>query len=337
MHKQPTLKDIATELGVSTSTVSRALHDHYSIGKATREKVKKLAKQWGFKPNPAALSLLNNRTKSIGIIIPEIIQPFYALSISGMEAEATKRGYHLLVCQSLESYQKELQALNALINSRVDGIVVCYSTETTDFSHITSLHEQTVPLVLFDRIIEGLDTYQVISDDFHGAYLLTKNLLLSGYKRIAHITGPKQMSVSRNRLNGYVEAHKKAGIFPPDNYIKVSTLEKASTRKVTEQLLVLPKKPDAIFAINDPAAMEVIQVLKANNIRIPEEIAVAGFDNQQVTEYLSPTLTTVKQQAESMGKEAIKMIVSQIEGSKTTKVRSFETKLIVRESSYRQT
>jgi len=336
---QATIKDIAHKLNIAPSTVSRALKDHYSISQKTKDAVMKLAKELNYRPNTIALSLLNKRTNVIGVLIPEIVQPFYSSVISGIEKHAIAHGFRVIFCQSDESEQREKEALEALESSRVDGVILCHAKANKSYSHIRHLKEMGIPLVLLDRVIEDLDVSKVVANDEQGAFTITKHLILGGFSRIAHIGGPEQLSISRNRTKGYVDAleHYK---FPVDPELIVKTsLDKENVRGCIDKLLALPNPPDAIFCVNDPTAVTTAHYLKKKGYHIPEDIAVAGFDNQPITEYFEPSLTTIIQPSFEMGEEAAKLLLREIlnpEQDLEPITKILETTLITRQSTVRK-
>lgn len=336
---QATIKDIARKLNIAPSTVSRALKDHYSISQKTKDAVLALARELNYRPNAIALSLLNKKTNIIGVLIPEIVQPFYSQAISGIEEEAISAGYNVMICQSNESLEREKNVLKALENSRVDGIIACHATEPSNFAHIRDIKDAGIPLVLLDRVIDDMDVSKVVANDRQGAFTITKHLILSGNLRIAHIAGPNNLSVSRNRLSGYLQALRHYKIPVRDELIVRTTLDKEDVINCVKKLCNLPEPPDAIFCVNDPAAVQAVQYLKSKGLCIPEDMAIAGFDNQPVTVYMEPALTTIIQPAYEMGREAAKLLLYEIEHpDEEVKpvIKSLETRLITRNSTVRK-
>ena len=336
---QATIKDIALSLNIAPSTVSRALKDHYSISQKTKDAVMKLAKELNYRPNTIALSLLNKRTNVIGVLIPEVVQPFYSSAISGIEKEAISKGFRVIFCQSHESTKLEIEALQALENSRVDGIIICHASENKDFSHIRNAKEMGIPLVLLDRAIDGLNVSKVVANDEQGAFTITKHLILGGFSRIAHIAGPTQLSITKNRLKGYLDALEHYKMPIDKQLIKTSNLKPKDVERQVESLLKLPNPPDAIFCVNDPTAITASQFLKERGLNIPEDIAVAGFDNQPITAYTEPSITTIIQPSYEMGSTAARLLLKEImnpdEGiAPETKI--METRLITRKSTVRK-
>lgn len=336
--RQVTIKDIAKRLNISPSTVSRALHDNPSISKKTKEAVLALAEELNYQPNLVALSLLNSRTHTVGMVVPKITQPFYALAISGMEDVAVASGYSVMICQSNESEERERSLVRSLLASRVDGLVVCHSKETQDAEQLASLVEQGVPVVQFDRVFaEVAGASKIVCDDRKGAFELTEHLLAKGYKRIAHIAGTKHFSTTKNRMGGYIDALKSNGMEIDESLILHAGPTSDQMIETARTLLDLPEPPDAIFAVNDLTAIEAMRVIREKGLNIPNQVGLAGFDNLPVTTFTEPELTTVRQPAYEMGQEAARLFFRQLEANENepfeplTKV--LQTELIARGST----
>lgn len=342
-YNQVTIKDIARELGISPSTVSRALKDHPDISPETKKAVNELAEKLNYQPNVVALSLRQSKTNTIGVVIPEIVHFFFSTVISGIEDVAYKAGYNVILTQSNESYQREITDIKALFNSRVDGMLIALSRETTNFDHIESMIAKGVSIVFFDRVYETKNTSKVIVDDFSGAKEATLHLIDQGCKRIAHLEGPPNLEITRQRLEGYMEALKERNM-PVDKSLIVScpqgTIEEG--RVATEKLLSQATLPDGIFATNDPAAMGCMQAIKAKGLKIPDDIAVMGFSNWMFCSLMDPPLSSVDQPGFEMGQEAAKLLIRQIEMRSKQNVdpepetKELKTRLIVRESSQKK-
>lgn len=343
-YNQVTIKDIARELGISPSTVSRALKDHPDISPETKKAVNELAEKLNYQPNVVALSLRQSKTNTIGVVIPEIVHFFFSTVISGIEDVAYKAGYNVILTQSNESFQRETTDIKALFNSRVDGMLISLSRETTNFDHIESMMAKGVSIVFFDRVYDNKNTSKVIVDDFSGAKEATLHLIAQGCKRIAHLEGPPNLGITKQRLEGYMEALKESNM-PVDRNLIVScpqgTIEQG--REATEKLLAMTPMPDAIFSTNDPAAMGAMQAIKAKGLKIPNDIAVMGFSNWLFCSLMDPPLSSVDQPGFEMGQEAAKLLIRQIEmRSKQQDIdpqpetKELKTRLIVRESSLKK-
>lgn len=342
-YNQVTIKDIARELGISPSTVSRALKDHPDISPETKKAVNELAEKLNYQPNVVALSLRQSKTNTLGVVIPEIVHFFFSTVISGIEDVAYSAGYNVILTQSNESYQRELTDIKALFNSRVDGMLISLSRETTNFDHVDSMMSKGVPMVFFDRVYDHNNTSKVIVDDFSGAKEATLHLIEQGCKRIAHLEGPPNLDITKQRLEGYLEALKESN-YPVDKNLIVScpqgTIEEG--KSATEKLLAMSTIPDGIFSTNDPAAMGSMQAIKAKGLKIPDDIAVVGFSNWLFSSMMDPPLTSVDQPGFEMGQEATRLLIRQIEtkskddGEPKPETKVLKTRLIVRESSLKK-
>lgn len=340
---QVTIKDIARELGISPSTVSRALKDHPDISPETKRLVNELAEKLNYQPNVVALSLRSSKTNTIGVIIPEIVHFFFSTIISGIEDVAYSAGYNIIITQSNESLAREKSDLKALFNSRVDGMLMSISRETVDFEHIENILSKGMPIVFFDRIYDTPGSSKVIVDDKVGAKEATLHLIEQGCKRIAHLEGPPNLHISKQRLEGYKEALSEAGL--PFEESLVALCPKGTTEEgklATEKLLSLKTKPDAIFASNDPAAMGAMQAIRQAGLKIPKDIAIVGFSNWQLSSLMEPPLSSVDQPGYEMGQEAARILIRHIELKSKKKpepvpeVKLLKTRLIVRESSVKK-
>lgn len=329
-QKPATIKDIARILGLSTSTVSRALRDMPEVSPQTKEDVKRLAKELKYQPNIVALGLVKSRTRVLGVIMPHIEQPFYSSAISGIEDTALDAGYNVMICQSNEQLGREENAIQVLSASRVDGFIICPSEQTTDFAHINNQIDMGTPLVMFDRVSGLVKASQIVSDDRKGAFEVVEHLIAQGYRKIAHITGPEHLSISQNRKAGYLEALAAHGLSPEKNHIVSTALNAQEVRNAAKSLLQLPNRPDAIFAVNDPTAVETLVVIREAGLDCPQEIGLAGFDNQPITAYMTPSITTVMQPSYEMGRKAARLLLEQIQADEDT---DFPTRTIVMNTS----
>ncbi|MBL7844491.1 MAG: LacI family DNA-binding transcriptional regulator [Cyclobacteriaceae bacterium] len=339
-YNQVTIKDIARELGISPSTVSRALKDHPDISPDTKKAVNELAEKLNYQPNIVALSLRQSKTNTIGVIIPEIVHFFFSTIISGIEDVAYSAGYNVIITQSNESEAREILDMKALFNSRVDGMLMSVSRETTNFEHIESMLAKGVPIVFFDRVYNTDQASKIIVDDFTGAKDATLHLIEQGCKRIAHIEGPPNLEISKQRLEGYKEALKENNILFNKDLIAIcpsGTIEEG--KKATEKLLSLKNPPDAIFATNDPSAMGAMQAIKEKGLKMPKDIALVGFSNWFFSALMDPPLSSVDQPGFEMGQEAAKLLIRQIEKQDKDdldilpETKILKTRLIIRESS----
>lgn len=310
-QSQITIKDIARTLNISPSTVSRALKDHPDISPATKKAVRELAKELDYQPNSVALSLRKSKTNTIGIIIPQIVHHFFSTVISGIEDVAYEAGYHVMICQTNESYEREVLSAQALMASRVDGMLVSISRETDDLKHFQSIISRGVPFVFFDRVAKGLETSTVVVDDFGGAYRAVEYLLRSGCRKVVHLGGPANLVNSNNRQKGYEKALDDYGVGEKFMKSVVAGLSIEDGKAACQKLLDQGVMPDAIFAANDPLAIGAIQVLKERGIKIPEQVSVIGFSNEPITALMEPPITTVAQPGFEMGQLATRLLLEE--------------------------
>jgi len=329
-----TLIDIARRLGISTSTVSRALSDHPDVDSETKRRVKKLAKVLHYSPNPMAQSLRNNRTMTIGIIVPEIKHDFFSSAISGIEEVAYQSGYTIILCQSNESFEREIINTNLLMHQRVAGIVVSISQNTKCGDHFNDLLKRKIPIVFFDRVCDDVIASKIVIDDYKSAFDAVIYLLSKGYKRIAHISGPKDVGICIKRRSGYLDAIKQAQNSAQTEIIRYGGLHEQDGYNSMTSLLTEKKIPDAIFAVNDPVAMGAYQRIKEAGLKIPDDIAIMGFSNNKITSLVDPQLTTVDQPSFEMGKKSAEILIGTIEKRiNEPKIFILDAKLIVRGST----
>ncbi|MFN8241952.1 MAG: LacI family DNA-binding transcriptional regulator [Bacteroidales bacterium] len=333
---QVTIKDIARELGISPSTVSKALKGHPDISDATRKAVRELVEKWNYRPDPIALSLKIGQSKTIGVIVPEIVHYFFSTVISGIEDLAYDSGYHVMFCQSNESAEREVKAVETLLSSRVDGILISRSKTTMGFDHFRKIINNGLPLVFFDRICEEIETDRVIVDDEAGAFDAVIHLVENGCRDIVHLCGPQNLKIGRDRKDGYCRALKHAGLpVKEDNIIRCDTMEEART--VVPVLLSRDQKPDGIFAVNDLTAAESMKIIRDSGLSIPRDIAVVGFTSGMISDLTDPPLTSVEQHGYQIGKEAVRMLIDRVEGKKDQpfQTRVIQTTVVVKGSSKR--
>lgn len=311
MKRQVTLKDIANKLGVSTSTVSRALQDHPDISIKTREAVKELAKILGYKPNLVALNLKHSRTNTIGVLVPEVEHYFFSTILNGVEEVAYKNNFSVMVFQSNESYMREVLIAQTFLANRVDGLLASFSKNTHDFAHFQQIIDNEIPLVFFDREHEELHADSVIVDDYSGAYNAVNHLISCGCRRIAFFSAPQHLVLGKNRLEGYKAALENNGItFNPDLVYSCDTFDQAE--KISRSILKKHDRPDAIFAVNDLTAIGAMKVAKQQGLKIPDDIRFVGFENSRSAWICEPELTTVDQFGFELGKRATELLLSRI-------------------------
>jgi LacI family transcriptional regulator len=338
MRKKVTLKQIARELDVSISTVSKSLRDSHEISEDTRLKVQAFAKLYNYKPNNIALSLKNKKTKTIGIIIPEIVHHFFATVISGIEQVANENGYNVIVCLSDESFDKEVINLEMLANGSTDGFIMSLSKETQqkkDFHHIQEVINQGMPVVLFDRVTNDVFCDKVIIDDKQAAFDAVQFLIEQGFKKVALITTVDYVSVGKLRTDGYKKALKANHIaIDEDLIIKIEDIENCATKI---ENLIKSQNCDAIFAVNELFAVTAIKIAAQHNLKVPNDISVIGFTDGIISQFSTPSITTVSQNGIKMGRKSAQMLIDRLEledeenEQYTTEI--IETNLIIREST----
>lgn len=337
MAKGPsTIRDIARILGISKSTVSRALNNHYDVNPETARRVHELAAEIDYQPNVLAQHLKTQHTNIIGVVIPETVNRFFAKAIGGIQQVANKAGYNVMICQSNESLSLERNNVHTLLGSKVDGLLISVSRETDRHDHFQHVLNKEVPLVFFDRIIEELSASQVFSDNHDICLQATEHLISQGCKRIAFVAGPKHLYNSRNRLNGYLDGLKKNNIKVAEHLIIHATYGATDVENYTRYLLNLRHKPDAIFAINDMAALEIMHILKKRGLNVPRDVAVIGFNNEPVCRLVEPSLSSIDHPAFEMGEAAAEILLHQITKKEMTQEkRMIKSRLVIRESTTR--
>jgi len=337
-----TIKDIAKALGLSTSTVSRALRDSYEISPETKKLVLEYAEKNNYHPNPIALSLKERRTLSIGVIVSEIANSFFSQTIDGIESIAYKNGYNVIISQSRESFERETINLNYLTSRSIDGLIVSVSSETNDFSNFKALNERGMPIVFFDRIVNEIDTHKVIVDNYKGAYDAVVHLLENGYRHIAALTNSEVLSITKERLAGYKAALIDNNIEIKDPFIKYCQHGGLIAEEIDEalnELLTLKPKPDAILCLNDKLTTGSLRILKTKKINVPDDIGLIGFSNSDTTELIDPPLSIIKQPAFEMGQIATTLLLELLESKKPVtafETRVLEPQIIIRQSTKMQ-
>jgi len=344
MKKKVTLKQIAKELDVSISTVSKSLRNSLEIGEETRLKVQAFAKFYHYKPNNIALSLKNRKTKTIGIIIPEIVHYFFSTVINGIEHVANENGYSVIICLSDDSFDKEVLNMEMLANGSIDGFIMSLSKETQfkgDFHHITEVINQGMPVVMFDRVTNDILCDKVIINDELAAYEAVQSLIDKGKKKIALVTTVDYVSVGKFRTDGYTKALRDNGLpFDENLIIKIENVENC---EITIAQLLEDKAFDAIFAVNELFAVIIIKMANKRGIKVPEDLAVIAFTDGIISKYSTPTITTVSQNGLEMGSVAAKILIERLEAEEegteieendeVYKTVVIETHLIEREST----
>ncbi|MEX2601870.1 MAG: LacI family DNA-binding transcriptional regulator [Balneolaceae bacterium] len=342
--KRTTISDIARELNVTPSTVSRAIQNHPRISDATKEAVWEMVEKLNYQPNNIAAALRKGKSNIIGVVVPTSDRHFFASVIRGIEEVIREEGYNLIICQSDDQFLKEQENIDALLQIQVDGIIASIAKETTDISHFEKIKQRGVPLVLYDRVSDSLDVNAVVTDDYLGAFKAVSHLIEQGCSRIAHFAGRQHINIYQDRLKGYLDALKKHGLDVDEDLIIESDLIQDTDlilkngRELGKNLLGTSKPPDGIFSASDFAAMGAIQIFNEQNIQIPEEIALVGYSNDFSSSVIKPALTSVDQHTKRMGNFAAQLFLDQINtksGDFTPRKTLLNPQLIIRESSMR--
>jgi LacI family transcriptional regulator len=308
-------------------------------------RVRQLAKELHYQPNPLAAGLRRGRSNTLGVIVPHITGYFFPEVIHGIASEASAAGFNVMICQSNEDTQQEKQIIELLMGAQVAGILLSLSDTTTDFEHFEAVRQQGVPLVFFDRVVQdfkGPNVTSVTLNDYLGAYQVVEHLIAQGCRRIAHFTGPLHVNIHKNRHQGYLDALAAHGLAPDPRLIAFCELSQQGGAAAMRGLLRLSpmRRPDGVFSSNDLAAVGGMQVAKKLGFRVPEDVAIAGFSNEVFTQLTEPALTTVDQRCEQMGRTAVqqlqKMLPTPDHKSTTPRGIVLKPKLIVRDSSQRE-
>ena len=334
-HAPITMKDIARAMGVSVATVSRALKNSPRISAERREAIKAYAREHNFFPNLLAESLRHSRvhpTRIIGVIVPQINHFYFSSILSGIENEAKDHGYQLMVAQSMESYEREVEICRLFFENKVCGIIVSQAKDTVQYDHFQRLIDYGVPLVFFDRICTGIDSSRVVVDDYMGAYNAVSYLVSTGCKRVAFYGASMHLEISKNRYNGYRDALLKNGLTVDDRFTRFCD-NRADAELITPDILRMEEHPDAFFAVNDDTAIGILYTAKRMGFRVPADISICGFTNGERAAACDPMLTTVEQRGAKVGQEAADVLIKQVEGTiPLNKVvrRVVKTRLVIR-------
>lgn len=328
--KQITIKDIARELGISVSTVSRALKDNPEISKATKEMVRESARRLNYKPNLMASNLRTNKNTTLGVIIPEVNHHFFASVLDGIEQAANEAGYSILICQSHENMEKEIQNVQTLLHSRVAGMLVGVSKETIHLHHLQEVLNSNTPLVLFDRPCPSLQCDQVVSDDYAGAYSAVEHLIQTGCKRILYFSSSMNLEVAHRRYQGWRNALQKHGLWHSTDDIIIADTRELAIEELPKQMNA-DQRPDAIFCVNDHCASGVLYAAQKLGLRVPEDLSICGFSDAPLARITTPMLTTVEQHGTEIGTHAMQALLRKLNGdTRTPHTEIVRTNLVVR-------
>lgn len=336
MNKPATIKDIARQLNISISTVSRAMRNAPDVNIDTKKAVMALSEELSYHPNRLALSLKQKQTHNIGVIVPNL-DYVLATMVKGIDEVALEAGYTVMVCQSNESFGREIVNTRRLLDSLVDGFIISVSSETKVFDHFKKIQEKQMPMVVFDRTTPHLSAPGVRIDNMEGGFLATEHLIDQGYKRIAILAGPKNLGISNSRLEGYINALKKHKISPDQDLIIHCDFNQDYAYLATKELLAMKKKPDAIFTISDRMAIGAMLAIKEKGLKMPHDIGLVGFNNEPVTNLVTPSISSVDQPAFELGKIAAKLFIESLHNNEDMShvEEVLKPKLIIRESSQR--
>ncbi len=338
MSKDITIYDIAKALQISPATVSRGLKDHPGIHKDTKKRITETARKMGYQQNMFASNLRRKNSNTIGVIVPRLNSYFMSTVISGMEGVANAHGYNLIISQSQESYKKEITSVSTMFNSRVDGLMIslAYDTKTTD--HFDEMIKKQIPLIFFDRVIDHVDCVSIVIDNEKAGYEATMHLINQGCKRIVHIDGNVNRNVYADRLKGYKQALIESNLEFDESLVISNKLTDQASAVAAQQILAMEHLPDGIFTANDTSAVSCIRELKRAGLRVPEDIAIVGFNNDPISTVIEPNLTTIDYPGQEMGEIAATTLVNKLKKQPTGNLNTIVLRhnLIVRGSSLKK-
>lgn len=332
-QRRTSLKDLADKLGVSIATVSRALRNSHEVGEEMTQKVKQLAKELNYRPNPFAQSLRKEAPKVIGVIVPNLVTHYYAAVLDGIEDYASKLGYSVISANSHEDHEREAQALDNFLNMHVEGIIACLAQDTTDYSHFEQLHEMGVPLVFFARCCLEDMFSQVVGNGDVAAQEATQHMIETGSRRVAFIGGPNHLDMVRRRKHGYLEALRENRIPIDRDLVVCDKIDFDVARKATLRLLEGENPPDAILAFNDIITYAAFDAIKSKGLRIPEDVAIIGFTDGDTAAFVTPRLSAIMDQAHVQGTKACQLLMKSINGDEKIYKEVVPMILKIRESS----
>lgn len=338
-NREVTIYDVARALKLSPSTVSRGLKDHPNIRPETRERIKAQAYEMGYQRNKFASSLRKRRTDTIGVVVPRLNSYFMATAIAGIEKITNQHGYGLIISQSQESGKQEVSCISTLFNSRVDGLLISLAFDTENVDHFRIMLNKEIPVVFFDRVAECNNTISVVIDNYRAGYEVTKHLIDQGCRRIVHLGGNLLRNVYSERYNGYRQAMKENGIKFSEELLIISELNNQAGIDAAREIIRMKKRPDGLFTANDTSAVAAICEFQKSGMRVPEDIAVAGFNNEPVSQVIQPNLTTIDYPAREIGEIAATLLINKLNNAETISYNSIILKhsLIIRKSTLRST
>lgn len=332
-QRRTSLKDLADKLGVSIATVSRALRNSHEVGEEMTQKVKQLAKELNYRPNPFAQSLRKEAPRVIGVIVPNLVTHYYAAVLDGIEDYASKLGYSVISANSHEDHERETQALDNFLNMYVEGIIACLAQDTTDYSHFEQLHKMGVPLVFFARCCLEDMFSQVVGNGDMAAQEATQHMIETGSRRVAFIGGPNHLDMVRLRKHGYLEALRENRIPIDRDLVVCDKIDFDVARNATLRLLEGENPPDAILAFNDIITYAAFDAIKSKGLRIPEDVAIIGFTDGDTAAFVTPRLSAIMDQAHVQGTKACQLLMKSINGDEKIYKEVVPMILKIRESS----
>lgn len=327
---QITIKDIARALNVSPSTVSRALKDNPDISKETRDLIHAYASEHNYKPNVLAVNLRSSRSNTIGVIVPQLVHHFFSCVLSGIEQAASQAGYNIIVAQSNECYEQEVQIVHSFLAARVCGVIASLAKGTSHYEHYQELLNNNIPVVFYDRICTGLKTERVVVDDYAGSFAAVEYMIQTGCKRILFYSADPHLEITKNRRNGYLDAMRRYKI-PVDETMILACDTRERAISITPDLLESDRRPDGFFAINDETAAGILYACKLVGVKVPEEVSICGFSDGTIAQSTDPKLTTVEQHGEEVGRSAFGILTEKLEENTTKSSNKIvRTNLIIR-------
>jgi LacI family repressor for deo operon, udp, cdd, tsx, nupC, and nupG len=338
-QKRTTIYDIARKLNLNASSVSRALSNTSKVSEATKKLILDTAKEMNYQPNSLASNLRRGSNRTIGVIVPRINQNFFANVIAGLEQITYEHGYNLVICQSNESYEREVECVNTLINQQVNCIVISVTAEFQDDEHIRNILKHGIQLIQFDRVADNVDTLKVLNDNRQSSIEAISHLIEQGYKRIALLEGPQNLNIFRQRKEGYLEALRMHGFEIVPELMRENAWTQELSAGATRELLSLPNPPDAIFAsTSDFSALGVLEVATKMGISVPDQLGICGYSNEAFTEITSPSITTIDQHSIEMGRAIAKLYFKEARSEaevSVPRIINIQPQLIIRDSTLR--
>ncbi|ARV14419.1 LacI family DNA-binding transcriptional regulator [Polaribacter sp. SA4-12] len=339
IKKKTTIKDIANVLNISPAAVSKALHNDTRISEKTKKAVRQVAKNLNYQRNHLASALRSGKSKLVGVIVPRTNSNFFSSVIQNLEEVLNKEGYNIIITQSNESYKKECDSIDTLLYTQVDGIIASMANQTVDLTHYEKIKSAGIPLILFDRGENDLNVDYIGIDDYNSSHIIVKHLVDQGCKRIAHIGGYKRTRIFNNRIKGYIDALEKHNLPLNDELLVESNLTIEDGREKMLQLLSLENRPDAVYVAGDYAALGALQILNEKKINIPNEIALVGFGNEPFSSMVTPSISSIEQHSDEIGKQAAYVFLEHIKKDvvkQTLTKKILDVNLLIRDSSNRK-